>query len=197
MLQFITQSEEKFSVVEQCQMAIEGGSGWIQLHIPDKSEAEIREIAELLIPLCRETGTILTIEDNPVLTKELGVHGVHLSLDSGLKASAIREEFGPEAIIGQDVTDPETILSMKDADIDYVTIPAYIDKEERVRICDTAATGGNIIPVVFSGDFAADSVSGIFKEGASGICTGRYIVDADDPVAYTALVIKNLKEAER
>lgn len=45
MLQFIAESNERYSIAETVQMAIEGGCRWIELHMPDSDDSEIREVA--------------------------------------------------------------------------------------------------------------------------------------------------------
>lgn len=193
MLQYITQPETRYSIAEQCQMVIEGGCEWIQLHLPTWDDSAIRELARLLIPLCKESSTILTLENRPELAKELGVHGIHLTSDSGLKAAEIREEFGPEAIIGTDVRTAAEIIALKDSDIDYVTVSEDIPNADKKEIIEQAALAGNIMPVVARGKFLLEDVHDIFRTGISGICTGAYINEADDPVEYTALLIQKIK----
>ncbi len=195
MLQYLTQPTDKYSVAEQCQMVIEGGCAWIQLHLPDADDAAIRELATELIPLCKETSTILMLEDRPELAKELGLHGVHLTLDSGFNAAKIREDFGPEAIIGIEVTEPSAILALKGADIDYVTLPASLTDERRQQIIEEANTAGNEMPVVFVGDYQPDDAERITRLGASGVCTGYRIIQAEDPVGYTEKFIEALRNA--
>lgn len=183
MLQYQTQPTDRYSVAEQAQMAIEGGCAWIQLHLPGADDAAIREICTELIPLCRETSTILTIENRPELAKELGLHGLLITADSGLNARSVRDEFGPEAIIGIQVADPAAIISLKGADIDYAVLAMDIDRA--ARVIKQAAEAGNTMPVVLAGDFTLDQVPAVMAAGASGILTGAEIAGADDPVGCT------------
>ena len=194
MLQFKTQPTDTYSVPEQCQMVIEGGCQWIQLSCADADDATIRELAAELIPLCRESDTILMLENHPDLAKELGLHGIHITLGSGLNAASVREDFGPEAIIGIEVTDAASITALKGADIDYVSLPATISHADRAAIVALAAQGGNEMPVVFEGDYTVDNVTDALRHGASGVCTGSAIVTADDPVSYTTQMIDTLSK---
>ncbi len=193
MLQYIPQNDNKrFSIEEQCQMFIEGGGAWIQLKTEGLSDDRIREVASELIPLCKETSTILTIEDRPELAKELGVHGVYLSSKSGKSAAAVREEFGAEAIIGVEVGSSQAILSLKGRDIDYAIIRPDIPMEEATSIIKEANSAGNEMPIVLTGCFGPDDAELIMSTGASGIATGAGIADADDPVKYTEEFIAKL-----
>lgn len=193
MLQYITREDSKYSIAEQCQMFIEGGGAWIQLHVPDADDSMIRELASELIPLCRETSTILMLENRPELAKELGLHGLHITLDSGLDASFIRESFGPEAIIGVEVTEASSIVALDKADIDYVTLPAFLSEEKKAGIVRLTREADCNMPIVFEGDFSLENVEKPLILGASGICTGKHIIEAHDPVEYTEKLIGLLR----
>ena len=78
MLQFIARINDRYSVAELAQMAIEGGCHWVELDLPDASDDFVRETALELKNLCMETGTFLTIVDRPEVAKEAGLHGVQL-----------------------------------------------------------------------------------------------------------------------
>lgn len=192
MLQFKTVSPDRYSVPEQCQMVIEGGCGWIQLHIDEMEDASTRELATELIPLCRETSTILMLENKPDLAKDLGLHGVHITLDSGLNARKIREEFGPEAIIGVEVGDASSVLFLKDADIDYCSLPENFTSAQRRRIVRDVREAGCMTPIVFAGNFAYEDIEALLSEGARGICTGKTIMEATNPVSYTERLLTKL-----
>ena len=193
MLQFITQNDnERFSIEEQCQMFIEGGGAWIQLNTEGLSDDRIRELANELIPLCKDTSTILTIEDRHVLAKELAIHGVFLSSKTEKSAPAVREEFGAEAIIGVEVGSSQAILALKGRDIDYVCLKAGISLDEATRIIAEANNAGNEMPIVLTGRFGIDEAKQLMATGASGISTGYQLMSADDPVKYTEDFIAKL-----
>ena len=100
MLQFIARINDRYSVAELAQMAIEGGCHWVELDLPDASDDFVRETALELKNLCMETGTFLTIVDRPEVAKEAGLHGVQLRGANARRAAEVREELGAEAIIG-------------------------------------------------------------------------------------------------
>ena len=100
MIQIIIRNEnDRYSVAELVQMAVEGGCRWIRIDLPDADEAYMLELGEQIVPLCREAGVILTIDNHPDIARKLGLHGVHVS-DKALNPVALREELGPEAVIG-------------------------------------------------------------------------------------------------
>ena len=117
MLQFIARENNRFSVPELVQMAIEGGCAWVVLDPGEMSDEVIREIAREVIPLCKETSTILTMVDHVDMAKELGIHGVLLQNDRRSPAE-LRELFGPEAIIGVEIGSLMQAMSLQGVDVD-------------------------------------------------------------------------------
>lgn len=196
MLQFITQPESRFSVAEQCQMVIEGGCRWIILDMPGAEDSAVREVASELIPLCKENETMLSLSDQPNLAMELGVHGVLLSYDGGHDEEEFRNVFGPEAIIGVDVKSAQKVLSLKGLDVDYVSLSFRdtSDDEKKEIVRAAMLKEGNVLPVVFDGDFTIENVQEAILQGASGVSTGKSIMESNDPVDYTRRLLIALKK---
>lgn len=190
MLQFIAEYNEKYSIAEQVQMAIEGGCGWVILNFADHpDDAFIRETAAEVVPLCREAGIILTIADNADMARELGIHGVWLT-DGSRSASSVRAQLGAEAIIGASAGDVAALRLFADNDIDYATA----DARRLPSLVSDAANAGITLPVVLTGDYDASDIDFIRNTGASGVATGRKLLDAEDPVAAIERMLSLLAE---
>lgn len=192
MLQFIVQTNDRYSIEETAQIAIEGGCRWIQLHLPDLTDSEIKSIAPSLIELCRETAVFLLIEDRPELAKELGLHGIHITLSSSLSPAALREELGPEAVIGVDVSTSQAIIDLRNADIDYVSISSELGIEKISDIIEEVRKAEIEIPVVVTGDISPEDAVAYIAVGASGIATSKPLIESKDPVRETEIMIHNL-----
>ena len=195
MLQFIAQVNDRYSVAETVQMAIEGGCRWIQLHLPGLSDEDIRPMAGDIIEMCRESAAFLMIEDRPELAKELSLHGVHFNDLNGRSAASWREELGPEAVIGVKADNAAAIMALRNADIDYVTLPEGMEIEKIDGLVSTVREAGIELPIVATGDISADDAVVYIAVGASGIATGTPIINAKDPVKETELMIANLQAA--
>ena len=177
-------------------MAIEGGCSWIQLRLaPNEDNDGLHGLLEELTELCQETSTFLVVENHPEIAERFRLHGVHIGIDSDIDPRELREQLGPHAVIGVEVNATDSILRLKDADIDYVTIAGTTSKEKRAVIAAEAAVARNIIPIVFSGHFTVEELCDSLRQGASGVCIGSQIVDADDPVSCTRDIIANLQKA--
>ncbi len=186
MLQILLGQNDRYSIAEQAQIAIEGGCQWLVLRCEGMSDGDLRELGRELLPLCRENQTILTFFGNPEMARELGVHGI--LLEAGADAAALREQWGPEAIIGACCEDPETIVAYDKADIDYVAMttrqPAEIVRKVRHK--------GALIPFVALGDYALDDCPQLRLSGYDGVCTAD-VFEGDDPADYIRSMLKALE----
>lgn len=191
MLQFIAQPYDKYSIPEQAQMAIEAGCQWVRLRVNDMPDHELRELAAELVPLCKEAGTILTIEDRLEMAKELGIHGAHLRHASVTPAQA-REMLGPEAIIGVQVADTAGAEALRGLDIDYAAFPPEAPLEAITLCASRLQSIGMAMPLVAEGEFGSIAARQAIDMGASGVAVGKSILEADDPVAAASAIINNL-----
>lgn len=191
MLQFIASVNDEYSIPEQIQMVTEGGCAWVQLRVPYLDDVEIRELATEIVPLCKESKTILMIEDHVELARELSLHGVHLTAGD-MEPAAVRELLGPEAIIGVQSPDISALPGLKTADIDYVTFsPMSLDGlaskvgEARAAGCDLP-----IVAEIKEGD----PVEVIRASGCSGVAVDSLIMNSPDPVEETRRMIASLTD---
>ncbi len=203
MLQFITNHSDKYSIAEEAQMVIEGGCRWIQLRMKDATDEEVRAVALELIPMCQETDTFLIIDDRVELVNELKVSGVHLGKDD-MDPLQAREILGPHAIIGITANTAEDILKYKGKDIDYVGVGPFtftstkknlapqLGLEGYRSIVSTVREAGMEIPIVAIGGITIDDVNQIMETGVNGIAMSAAIINAPDPVEYTAQVLDKL-----
>lgn len=193
MLQFIAETNGTYSIAEQMQMVIEGGCAWIQLRLPDVSDEGIRELAGEIIPLCKETATILTLENRIELAKDLGIHGVHIT-ETDLDPATVRQLLGPEAIIGVQVSSAASVITLQDKDIDYATFDPVMTIYDIKKAVNEIRDAGVGIPLVATGDIPVEKVKETIDAGVNGIATGRIIAQAEDPVGYTSMIIDTLKK---
>lgn len=191
MLQFISGPSEKYTVAEEIQMAIEGGCKWVIMAYDGQSDSDVRETALQITELCRESSTILTFENRPELARELGVHGVWLT-DPELHARKIREDLGPEAIIGVEIKSPSTAVALATMDLDYASFEPNASLESLIGRTAEVRDAGCKLPLVAVGDFSSANVKEVMDTGVSGIATGKTIIDSDDPIAETEKMLNLL-----
>lgn len=203
MLQFITHPNDRYSIAEEVQMAIEGGCRWIQLRLKDASDEEFTAVAQDIIPLCQESGSFLVFDDRVELAIRLGVHGVHLGKNDMPPAQA-REMMGAEAIIGCTANTANDILALKGLDVDYVGLGPYrttttksnlspvIGLDGYRRIVNEVSAAGNKLPIVAIGGITIDDIEPLVNSGVNGLAVSGAIINAPDPVEYTSRIMKLL-----
>ncbi|MBJ2183486.1 MAG: thiamine phosphate synthase [Muribaculaceae bacterium] len=196
MLQFIARINDKYSVAELAQMAIEGGCHWVELDLPETSDDFIRATALELKNLCLETGTFLTIVDRPDVAREAGLHGVQLRGAKAAEAASLREELGAEAVIGIEVATAADILKVQNLDIDYATLSDGLSADEVGRIVSAVRRAEVALPIVARGEFTPDEAIEMIVAGANGIATSDAIASAADPVEATTLLLEALQAAQ-
>lgn len=204
MLQFITHPNDKYSIPEEVQMVLEGGCKWIQLRMKDASDEEFRETALEIIPMCQENEAFLVFDDRVELAMELSVHGVHLGKND-MNPLLARETMGASAIIGCTANTAEDILKFKGWDVDYVGLGPFrytttksnlspiIGIEGYEKIVKEVREADILLPIVAIGGITIDDIEPLMKTGINGIAMSAAIINAPDPVAYTAEVLKRLK----
>lgn len=200
MLQFITHPSERLSIPEQVRLAIEGGCRWIQLRMKEATDAEVAEMAREITPICRETGTILVIDDRVDVVMETKVHGVHLG-KTDMDPAKAREFLGPHAIIGCTANTADEILDLARLDIDYIGLGPFRFTETKANLAPTLGlegyreiigkvrSAGCQLPIVAIGGIQPDDVAALLDAGVNGIAISGAIINSPDPAATVASIL--------
>lgn len=203
MLQFITNPSDRYTIAQEVKMVIDGGCRWVQLRMKDASYDELKATAEDIIPICREAGVILVIDDNVALVKELRVHGVHLGKED-MNPQKARETLGPHAIIGVTANTADDIMSMRGIDVDYIGLGPfrYTSTKKKLApvigidgyraIMQEVKSKGNMLPVVAIGGITIDDAEAIMGTGVQGLAMSGAIINADNPTGYVDRVLTAL-----
>ncbi len=194
MLQFIARENDRFSVPELMQMAIEGGCAWVVWNPGDMADGDIREMAAEIIPLCRESSTILTMTDHMDLVKELGIHGLLITAEMHREPAEVREMLGPEAIIGVEISSAGQALALKGIDVDYAQIMPHVPLDVISGIVGEYTADGERLPFVYAGDAPISELGVVMASGVSGVALSSQIAEAEDPVKATEKAIASLKD---
>ncbi|MBC8339313.1 MAG: thiamine phosphate synthase [Rhodospirillales bacterium] len=106
--------------------ALDGGDvAAVQLRLKEAEDDAIRKAAEALLPVCRDRGVPLIMNDRPDLAKETGCDGVHVGQQDASYADA-RKAVGDNGIVGVTCHDSRH-LAMEAAErgADYVAFGAF------------------------------------------------------------------------
>lgn len=195
MLLFIAKQNDKYSLAEQVKMAIEGGCQWVILSIDNNDEVAKSELNDI-VGLCKEAAIFLTVENNPELAREYGMHGVHMT-ECDNTAAKLREDLGPEAVIGIVCRSAAAAKSFVTADIDYAIIPSSMPQDERRQLIADIRNADIQLPVVYDGDFTAEEMIELLaSDNVNGFATGKHIIGADEPVAYLSEILSKFNNRE-
>ncbi len=203
MLQFITNPSDRYTIAQEVKMVIDGGCKWVQLRMKDASYDELKATAEDIIPICKDAGVILVIDDNVALVKELRVHGVHLGKED-MDPQKAREMLGPHAIIGVTANTADDIMAMRGIDVDYVGLGPFrhtttkkklapvIGLDGYTSIMQEVKSKGNKLPVVAIGGITADDVEQVMATGVQGLAMSGAIINSDNSADYVDRVLSLL-----
>lgn len=195
MLLFIAKRHTGLTLSEQAHLAIQAGCGWIQVCIDGIPEQEIHAQLSIIVGECREQGVILTIEDNPELATEMGVHGVYIS-ESSANARALREKLGAEAIIGIAAASALSVGTLAALDIDYVTLPVDTDIEAARTFVKTVRNAGVNTPIVAVGAFAAAYIPDMVAAGVNGFALSfEDIKSTSNPIEALDSILSTISAA--
>ncbi len=152
-----------------------------QLRMKDVSVAEIRESGRELVKLARELNVALILNDDVLLAKELGTHGVHLGPEDMPVADARR--LAPDLIIGASAGSVHRALELESAGADYLGCGAIYDARPSKSNASmprgpellTEVVQAVSIPVVGIGGITHENVAEVIRAGARGAAVIRAV----------------------
>lgn len=199
-LQFITHSNDRYTYADGARMALEGGCKWIQLRMKDATDDEVRQVAGIVQPLCREHEAVFLLDDRVGLAKELKADGVHLGRND-MPVDEARRILGEEFIIGGTANTFEDIERLWRLGADYIGCGPFRFTSTKKNLSPVLGLDGyrSIIgsmraawielPVVAIGGITVDDIPAVMATGVDGIALSGAILNAGDPVRETARIM--------
>lgn len=168
---------------------LEGGVGVLQLRAKKLLPGAICALAEEILPICREFGVALILNDHPDLVPLTGADGVHVGQDD-LPVPQVREIVGPDAIIGLSTHSLDQAVSAMEAGPDYIgfgplfstpTKPDYVPVglEEIRPVHERVA-----LPVFCIGGIKLENLPAVLAAGAKRVVIVSGILQAADVSDY-------------
>lgn len=166
--------------------ALDGGAGIIQYRNKFADDATQLREAVTLNTLCRDHGAIFLVNDNVLLAKNCGAHGVHLGQGDGALANA-RAQLGMQAIIGQTCHASITLaLAAEQAGADYVAFgrffPSFTKPDAPPANPELLpqARSALRLPVVAIGGITVDNAPQLIAAGADAVAVIHGLFSSDD-----------------
>ncbi len=178
---------------------LDGGAGIIQLRAKGCGLDEIRNLAKLLQPICREKGVPFIVNDYPEIALEVGADGVHIGQEDGSLAD-VRELVGREMLVGRSTHSAEQAKEALLEGFDYIGFgplfptPTKVGRAgigmENVRLVQS--TVGQEIPVFCIGGIRRDNLEQVQRAGAQRVVVVSDVLRAENVVEAAREIVTQL-----
>lgn len=174
------------TALEIAERAIAGGAEIVQLREKDRTSAELRAIGGEIAALCKRTGTLFIVNDDPALARALDADGVHLGREDLARwpVAKARAAIGPGKLIGLSATTLDEVRSADAADVDYIGFGPVFPTAVKDGCAGIDAVPGVLSvtakPVVFIGGIDLSNIDRILASGARTVAVIRGVIAADD-----------------
>ena len=196
-LHYLTQDLKSCTHAQLAENACKGGVRWIQLRAKNKPYEEWKKIALEVKEVADRFEVSLIINDNVLLAKEIGAHGVHLG-KKDMHPQEARQILGKDFIIGctaNSATDVEELLKY---DIDYIGLGPfrYTATKDNLSPIITPLQLQYLLsmeinkPIIVIGGIQIDDVENILELGAHGVAVSSAINLANNIEESAAAFVK-------
>lgn len=188
------------SAIEIAESAIKGGVDIIQMREKDRPSKELVALGKKLSGLCKSSGAIFIVNDDPMLAREVGADGVHLGQEDAkfFTADAARRILGQEKVIGISTHSVAQFKEANEKEFDYIAFgPIFKTKTKDYflgvnDIAEIAAIARK--PVFFIGGINLLNIDEVLSKGAKNIALIRGISEAENISSRTRKFKNKLKE---
>jgi len=183
-------------------LLLQAGVRWFQYRDKCSSDDEVACAVSSVLPLCREAGARLIVNDRVEIASRLDVDGVHLGLDDASIEDA-RRILGPEKIIGYSARSVEVAKRAEAVGADYLGVGAiyHTGTKQDARIIGPAGLAevcrAVSIPVVAIGGITSPSVREVLRAGATGVAVASAVLGATDIAEAARGMIEEIREWKR
>jgi len=203
-LLFIIHETERYSYLNSVKIALSGGVRHIQLRMKDAPISEVEKTALQAKKLCLEYGAKLYVDDHVEVCKNIGLTGVHLGKQDMLPSEA-RKILGANFVIGGTANTFEDICCLKNEGVDYIGLGPYrftttkknlspvLGLEGYTEILQQCRENGISLPVFAIGGITKEDIPTLMQTGIAGIALSSTILNAENPIAETKELNKQIK----
>ncbi len=179
-------AEDARELPDLLRAASAGGVDIVQLrdkHVPDEVVIAVAKAARAL---CERLGTLLIVNDRPLVEAEVGADGVHVGQED-MPPGEVRRLVGPDLLIGLSTHTPEQIDAVDPALVDYIgvgPVHATPTKPGRAPVgleLVRYAAGHSPLPFFAIGGIDTTNVGAVGTAGARRIAVVRALTESHDP----------------
>jgi thiamine-phosphate pyrophosphorylase len=166
--------------------ALDAGIRLVQLREKDIADDALRRLAADVLDVASPYGARLLINSRPDIVMEMGSAGVHLPV-RGPSPAAVREQAGPEFLIGCSTHSLDELRDAVEGGADLVTYSPVYEPTSKPGYGPPLGLDGlrqaarsTEIPVYALGGITPERVQSCRASGASGVAVMSGILAADD-----------------
>ena len=164
------------------------GGRALALHLRTRSTATRRlfEVARGLSEVCRETGTLVVVNDRADVALAAGAAGVHLREDS-LPLADVRRITGARLRVGRSIHTADQAAGLRGTGVDYLVLGAvyrtrsHPDRRALGVEAVAAAAAESDAPVLAIGGITPSEVPAVLARGAHGVVVLSGVWRAESP----------------
>ncbi len=182
-----------------CHQLCEAGVAVVQLRDKEATFEDLVEIGAELREITRASGTMLIVNDNPYLAREIDADGVHIGQED-FPPDIVREVIGVDKILGLSTHSKQQAIAATTWPIDYIGIgPVYPTSTKKSQY---VPVGTSLIrwvrkhiplPTVAIGGITAETIPDVLAAGASNVAMIGELMRARD-INARAIELKNLAD---
>ncbi len=185
--------------VDKTRALLAGGADFLQLRAKGVGRDTVRDVAQTLLPICREAKVPFILNDDPQLASELETDGVHIGQDDGSLADA-RSIVGEGKIIGRSTHSLDQARGALEEGFDYIGFgPLFPTPTKQGRpgigtqdIVQMEEEVGSTIPAFCIGGIKRGNLDEVLASGAKRVVIVSDLLTAEDTQAATADVVSRL-----
>ncbi|TAF43457.1 MAG: thiamine phosphate synthase [Sphingobacteriales bacterium] len=188
---YLTQDLPTFSHTQQANMACKAGANWIQYRCFSKTEAEMMNDLNQIIPICDDWGTTLIITSHFKLLNYADIQGVHVE-EPGVDIPMIRKHIGNNKTLGTSANTLKEIIAHTKSGVDYIGCGPFAHTDTKPNTHTHWGINGyknaiaelqllNIhIPLVAAGGVTLNDIDALLQTGIYGIAVSAAVNKALD-----------------
>lgn len=172
------------------ELLVKCGVDILQLRAKNCTPTEVESLGRQLVPLARDAGVPLIVNDHPQVAANLGADGVHVGQDD-MPVAAARKIIGGNRLVGKSTHSLQQAIAAQAEGADYIGFgPLFATPTKPGRpaigMDDIAAVHAAVteIPIFCIGGVKLENLAGLVACGARRVVIVSGILQAPDPADY-------------
>ena len=204
-LHYISQGNTPKEHLENIQKACSAGAELVQLRLKNSSEKKFLKFAKEAREITAHFQTLLIINDDYKVAKEVKADGVHLGKIDPCPTIA-REHLYPWQLIGGTANNLQECETLIEKEVDYISLSPFRLLSEKDNLPTVLGLNGYTAiieaintetPIIGFGAITTEDVADILETGVSGIAVSEEITQNFNSISIYNQLLKASSTAEQ